>query len=832
MSSPFRRPPSSHGLGDYIRPTEMSTLLSGTHGRQRRQERNIEKIDLKRARRYGMMEVQENGRYRYTYGGIRFIYDPETNQEVTSHESPEETGEFTGTKFAPPVILDKYAWSDEWSETFEKQFHDMSKEQALADHSTKSSSSGTAAGRSNSGSAVRKKAAYTSHSVLVVDMSGSMKRDDVNGARCRSDAVWLALARDYVKVPLERGERSERDLVSIVIMRDDAQVMYAYEPTTWVLFNKLIDLREWRHLKPAGHGNYCPAIRKAEELFEANNHAGCALSLLFFSDGRPSDRDTDYLERIGSLASKFGRRISISCIAMADMDRDFSALNNMVTEAQSYGAPATFGKPSFGVDSISHIISSLATSLTTSKTEMTNINTGSSKEVRMDVTREKHDTPDSVGTWTHYRSTDPNCFVRRIWTWRHRGGLDFVQLVDPRCSNCYSYVGYQSNINKGIVCHVCEGFALCHSCNSGPQILQDHHRRVGHRQSKCDALLSKMRLGKLQRKELPSFSIAVKNEIFGEGAERIVRKVHFIDERGYYIGTPMVAKESRFVDNEDNYEQSMMYHRDFMRTQNIANDFALKFNAALDDLKNHFDVRYHNWIKKLPRIHFIEPMVVEVMQNGQERNILVEKLLQGEYRKFNNNMGYVEKAAREDQELSQTSSSATNDLVGQMNNLALEAIGEEVSDGDYDDESSNVGRSSDEEDEAGDEIVANFVRKDEADIDDLLDDVETSAPGSGSYRDVKDSHFPQAFSHYTYEKSKKHFMVVDLQGVISMNLDGTKYFELTDPVIHKHRKKNKEKYSTWTFGRTDRGETGMKAFFKSHKCSDVCRLLGLTEVDV
>ena len=36
----------------------MSTLLSGVHGRQRRQERNIEKIDLKRARRYGMMEIQ------------------------------------------------------------------------------------------------------------------------------------------------------------------------------------------------------------------------------------------------------------------------------------------------------------------------------------------------------------------------------------------------------------------------------------------------------------------------------------------------------------------------------------------------------------------------------------------------------------------------------------------------------------------------------------------------------------------------------------------------------------------------------------------------------
>ena len=38
---------------------------------------------------------------------------------------------------------------------------------------------------------------WTSHSVLVVDMSGSMRRDDVNGGRCRSDGVWIALASDY-----------------------------------------------------------------------------------------------------------------------------------------------------------------------------------------------------------------------------------------------------------------------------------------------------------------------------------------------------------------------------------------------------------------------------------------------------------------------------------------------------------------------------------------------------------------------------------------------------------------------------------------------------------
>jgi hypothetical protein len=51
---------------------------------------------------------------------------------------------------------------------------------------------------------------WTSHSVLVIDMSGSMRRDDVNGARCRSDGVWMALARDYVKAQLKKKARTER----------------------------------------------------------------------------------------------------------------------------------------------------------------------------------------------------------------------------------------------------------------------------------------------------------------------------------------------------------------------------------------------------------------------------------------------------------------------------------------------------------------------------------------------------------------------------------------------------------------------------------------------
>ena len=171
--------------------------------------------------------------------------------------------------------------------------------------------------------------------MLVVDMSGSMRNDDVNGARCHSDGVWMALARDYVSNQLKKGLRSVTDVISIIVMREEAEVFFHCEPTTWVLYDKLIEMREWSTIRPFGPGNYLPAIDKAKELLTSNSNAGCALSLMFFSDGKPSDPSYDrplIVEKIGELASKFRRRLSISCIGMAEESEDFSTLNDMVTE--------------------------------------------------------------------------------------------------------------------------------------------------------------------------------------------------------------------------------------------------------------------------------------------------------------------------------------------------------------------------------------------------------------------------------------------------------------------------------------------------------------------
>lgn len=76
-----------------------------------------------------------------------------------------------------------------------------------------------------------------------------------------------------------------------------------------------------------------------------------------------------------------------------------------------------------------------------------------------------------------------------------------------------------------------------------------------------------------------------------------------------------------------------------------------------------------------------------------------------------------------------------------------------------------------------------------------------------------------AFSHYTYEKSNRCLMVTDLQGCWCQSPAGKKQFTLSDPMIHS------DKYLLRSPGNF--GKKGAAAFFKTHKCNDVCRALGL-----
>ncbi|KAJ7252252.1 hypothetical protein C8J57DRAFT_1351442 [Mycena rebaudengoi] len=70
----------------------------------------------------------------------------------------------------------------------------------------------------------------------------------------------------------------------------------------------------------------------------------------------------------------------------------------------------------------------------------------------------------------------------------------------------------------------------------------------------------------------------------------------------------------------------------------------------------------------------------------------------------------------------------------------------------------------------------------------------------------------QAFSHFTFERSRGRFLVSDLQGVGHV---------LTDPAIHTSDPKR------FQLADTNLGPEGFKFFFATHKCNGICTKLGL-----
>ena len=130
-------------------------------------------------------------------------------------------------------------------------------------------------------------------------------------------------------------------------MRVESKVLFECEPMDWILFNKMIDLAS--SAKPGGAGNYLPALDATERLLDKLSHGGCALLVVFLSDGRPSDRvprkeangpgDPDarlsqvMQSQVHNITSKIGRRLNFGCIAFAENDMPAS----LVRRKRKYG---------------------------------------------------------------------------------------------------------------------------------------------------------------------------------------------------------------------------------------------------------------------------------------------------------------------------------------------------------------------------------------------------------------------------------------------------------------------------------------------------------------
>lgn len=696
---------NASSVTDGSTPTSLITVLSSAHGRLRRRQRRIDKRDLQAAVKYGTRTTaapnsKGEKMLKYTHADIVYITDSSSRQEVTSWVVP-----------GLGIHIDKV---------------DIT-EQMQADHDEACRQ-------------IRNKKKWTSHSVCLIDQSGSMRKDDV-GDYCasRSDVVWSALAIEFVFKRINSGEATGTDVVTVLCMRQRCEVVIDTEPTDFILFNKIIDLLHSSEAHSAG--NYIPALQAAEAKLSSNAYSGCALMFLFLSDGKPSDTygpadryknlddqpqslsitDQHHFHvqrRISRLAAKYGRRLSMMTMGFGPEGEDFSVLKGMSSVAVGYGCEAEHINSALDVHALTSGLIRFSSTLTELKTECTDLDTGTAKTVR-DVNRESPSDrirnhrkigidKDDANSWTVFMDRDP------------------------------------TNISK-YVSRIAGRFTWDLARNEFTQTTLKTDGSVG---------------------------VAMCNAIFGEGAERMVHRFREMDVNCTFIGPRLVAKESRFVEG---FSQGVDFHKLFCKTQATARQYAVAFNKKLDNLS--FD---HNNLALLPRIEFLDCSVFEIktgLPSGgvETRGILVEEMLDdAHYKKWNGNNGYVDTL--------KIKNSQRRPIKGR-------------------------GRFQ--------PVLHPVYEFEESLVDDGAWGNKTGAVVPG---DV-----PQAFSHFTYWKSDRKILVCDLQGVLEDTTQPPK-FRLTDPVVHYKSASDR----VCVYGRTDRGYKGQQEFFKTHVCSELCRLMRKT----
>lgn len=380
--------------------TLQGTLISSVHGRDRRAQRQIGKKDLLAAVQFGKKTLAHpdprtgEKRWKYTFANIVYITDATSRNEITS--------------YVLPLEIQKISLGKE-----EVKNHNLLKNRLLQEPWL-----------------------CTSHTVLVIDHSGSMRTSDVDNYRSRIDAVYGTIALDYVGAQMDNGQIRGTDVLSLIEMRDSGNILLYREPITNVLYNKILDLRETN--RAYSHGNYIPSLALAEKVLSKDKeNINCALLLLFLSDGKPSDQghlDVNWavLTKVHSLYQTFKSRLTIGTIGFAQ-NTDFTVLESMANAPKTFnlsGCVGIFQKSDLCARTLGNAISSLSTRLSATRTTLTL--TAARGPVR-DYTKEKYNMDLrllSKGDWGIY--TEGLSRVR--WSTRDNDWKYYESLFSDRAS--------------------------------------------------------------------------------------------------------------------------------------------------------------------------------------------------------------------------------------------------------------------------------------------------------------------------------------------------------------------------------------------------------------
>lgn len=207
--------------------TEELTLLSTLHGRARRELRDISKHDLQTAMKYGIKTPGHfrNGeqRWKFEFGNTVFITDEHCTREITCYkkaikiERAKITDRMLKNHYEAVRVLKDDPHLVSLCDVVISTYYIVFLKDAIIPISLSRISQ------------------CTTHSIIIVDQSGSMKACDVNGFRSRSDAAYGTLALDYIAEQLyQQGDGFFVDAVTVIEMNETGSILFHKEPLDWV----------------------------------------------------------------------------------------------------------------------------------------------------------------------------------------------------------------------------------------------------------------------------------------------------------------------------------------------------------------------------------------------------------------------------------------------------------------------------------------------------------------------------------------------------------------------------------------------------------------------
>ena len=549
----------------------------------------------------------------------------------------------------------------------------------------------------------------TSHCVLVVDKSGSMRTGDVvvDGSDVplsRNNALFDNLLEVLIPDQEANGGDGGGDVYSLILFNDVPQVVFKHA----CIEEAKEKLVESKNIKCRDGGKYIPALDALEEVLNdaLSMSAGCT-TILFLSDGTPSDVTP---KGKGTVEEK------VADLVRSRLDK---AVGPCIVSARANKSVLHFHAIGFGPETEFLCLSKMAKAISLQGGERNRSVTGqfhTSALAKTDLTQSMTKFSSSI--------VESRLFSQTIGANRR---VRDVRMLKNHAFDEANFVEHDVQVYSVDDKQVPDP--------NNPSALKATNQ---------------------------VYKVMIADTAFGRGGERNAFYFKFL--QGTMANMRCVAKEDKHLpDAESGEDGERQFHLAKIVAQKKGSVLAAEFSKEIKSLgfsETSYSVSFP---------------VCHMCKTKDNRLYHVEQYFPGTFTKWNSNNGYVKSKPKSSTFLKPTK-------------------------------------------------LVTLAEGDESDEEELLKDLAASAEDYA----FDDFDVPQAFSHWSAEKSEAHvgvsFVLCDLQGFLDVTDIKLRKFTFIDPVIHSQVAN--------TYAKTDHGLKGRDNFFRSHRCNGLCRLLKLTEVKV